>query len=412
MQWLNAQPASSIVFSILTRPFTLLVDNWERHVHSPAFDDECRARSKRLSSNYNDSDHSPERSNLWEEDDYSSVETSDHSISKLEAYLYYFGIRGRRRRGPKLIYRVSKDVFTPPSGPEQDNRVMQVLPVHNHDALGKDDLWHSIRSEVVGLLDQRNIKLSSVDLARFRWEEQNADVGSKIFTTPVTIWVGVLPDTLTSEVAFHSSHDILRPLKRHGISDIDVAYRESVVRPLTGPELLAPVSDLHPLKDATDPITTALGLPIGGLKTPHMQGTLGFYFRVNKALYGITARHVLFPVEEGNDSYSYVAGPKKEVVLMGNKAFNDFLESIQGNIGTLNNTVSILQKRVTALVRKAEGGGSNAEQVACDLAKTQNDLKEKKAVVEEAQDVLCQDEEAMDKAERPCHWIHHLGTSH
>ena len=168
------------------------------------------------------------------------------------------------------------------------------------------NLRTDIRSKVVGLLDQRNIKLSSVDLARFRWEKQNADVGSEIITTPVTIWVGALPNTLTGEVAFQSSNDILHYLKGHGISDIDVAYRESVVRPLTGPELFAPVSDLHPLKDVIDPVTTALGLPIAGLKTPHMQGTLGFYFRVDKALYGVTARHVLFPEEEGNDSRSYV----------------------------------------------------------------------------------------------------------
>jgi hypothetical protein len=78
----------------------------------------------------------------------SSVETSGHSVPQLEAYLYYFGIRGDRRRGPKLIYRTSKDVFTPPLGQEEDPRVMQLLPVHEHDALGKDGLWASIRSEV------------------------------------------------------------------------------------------------------------------------------------------------------------------------------------------------------------------------------------------------------------------------
>jgi hypothetical protein len=122
----------------------------------------------------------------------------------------------------------------------------------------------------------------------------------------VTIWVGVLPDTLTGEVAFRSSNDILQLLNKHGISNVDIAYRESVVRPLTGPKLFAPVSDLHPLKDVIDPVTTALGLPIAGLKTPHMQGTLGFYFRVDNALYGVTARHVLFPEEEGNDLHSYV----------------------------------------------------------------------------------------------------------
>ena len=127
-----------------------------------------------------------------------------------------------------------------------------------------------------------------------------------VVTTPVTIWIGVLPDTLTSEVAFHSSNDILNLLKEHGISDVDVAYRESMARCFSGPELFAPVSDLDPLKAVIDPITTALGLPIAGLKTLKRQGTMGFYFGVGKDLYAVTARHVLFPEDEGNNAYSYV----------------------------------------------------------------------------------------------------------
>ena len=66
------------------------------------------------------------------------------------------------------------------------------------------------------------------------------------------------------------------------------------------------MNDLHPLKDVMDWLTTALGLPIAGLKTLHIQGTLGFYFRVDDDLYGVTARHVLFPEEEGNRPYTYV----------------------------------------------------------------------------------------------------------
>ena len=116
-----------------------------------------------------------------------------------------------------------------------------------------------------------------------------------------------MPDTLTGEEAFHSSNDILDLLKEHGISDIDVAYRESVARGFfSGPELFAPVSDLDPLKAVIDPVTTALGLPIAGLRTLKKQGTMGFYFRVGKVLHAVTAHHVLFPEDEGNNPYSYV----------------------------------------------------------------------------------------------------------
>jgi hypothetical protein len=119
------------------------------------------------------------------------------------------------------------------------------------------NLWTDIRSKVVELLDRRNIQHSSINLVRFSWvednkgiEENEGDGGDKenrdenedveenedfedfkgfdfkiplygtVVTTPITIWVGVLPNTLTSEVALHSSNDILDLLKEHGISDI------------------------------------------------------------------------------------------------------------------------------------------------------------------------------------------------
>ena len=194
----------------------------------------------------------------------------------------------------------------------------------------RSNLRSDIRSKVVKLLDQRNVQHSSVDLVRFSWiddEEENEDDEDNggdgndsniedsdiklspygtVVTTPVTIWVGVLPDTLTSEVAFKSSIDILDLLEEHSISDLDVAYRESVAKGSSGPELFAPVSDLDLLKAVIDPVTTTLGLPIAGLKTLSTQGTMGFYFKVGQDLYAVTARHVLFPENEGNNSYSYV----------------------------------------------------------------------------------------------------------
>ena len=208
------------------------------------------------------------------------------------------------------------------------------------------NLQTDICIKIIELLDKQNIKHSSVDLARFSWVDESVyakdkdneddddsendtdseddeddediqveDVDNyvpsyrnlrKVITTPVTIWVGVLPDTLTGKVAFHSSNDILNLLKKHGISDVDVAYRESVARAFSGPELFAPISDLDPLKAIIDPVTTALGLPIAGLKTLNRDGTMGFYFRVDDDLYGITARHVLFPEDEGNNPYAYI----------------------------------------------------------------------------------------------------------
>jgi hypothetical protein len=110
------------------------------------------------------------------------------------------------------------------------------------------------------------------------------------------IWVGVLPDTLTGAVAHESATEILGLL---GIASVDV-YRESVAKFLHGPDLFAPVSDLDPLKDVIDNLSTPLSLPIAGRKTT-MQGTLGCYFRVGNDLYATTARHNVFPLNGDNE---------------------------------------------------------------------------------------------------------------
>ena len=139
---------------ILTRSYTLLVDYWDEHVHSPAFDEECNAQSKRLSYSSRSSDAS-ERITLWQDDDSSSMTfvESSHEVPKLEKHLYYFGLRGNRHLGPKLVFRTSTDVFTPPTGPEHDPRVMQLLGVYDHNKLGQDNLWATIREEVRHLLE-------------------------------------------------------------------------------------------------------------------------------------------------------------------------------------------------------------------------------------------------------------------
>ena len=47
---------------------------------------------------------------------------------------------------------------------------------------------------------------------------------------------------------------------------------------------------------------------------------MGFYFKDGDDLYGVTARHVLFPADEDNSDYTYnPSGPRKEVLLMGTK---------------------------------------------------------------------------------------------
>ncbi|KAH7882679.1 hypothetical protein F5I97DRAFT_1816563 [Phlebopus sp. FC_14] len=355
---------------------------------------------------------------------------SIHDIPKYETNNYYAGL-SPNDKGPKLVLRTSTDVFEEPKGPEAYKRIMRLCHVDEDHELAKDGLWNRLRNEVVVVLDRKRVKLTSVDLVRFTWPNEPDDQGKQQvkddseydseydsessseddkksihfedfatikpvdnrYITPPTVWIGVLPDTLSADLAYETAQEILGLLKQfHITSEVDVAFRESVARRShgPGPALYPPAFDLDPLKEFIDNISTPLSLPVCGFKTD-MQGTLSFLFRVGNELFGVTDRHVLFADEEGNDEYKYKAGPKKYVVVMGSSAFNDYVASIQAKIGTLNDTVKYLEKRATTYKRKKEEaeegtGSAEAQRWALDLEDTERELARTRANIEKLRD--------------------------
>ena len=85
-------------------------DNLEAHVLTAAFDAECADYAKARKRNC---DTDSEVNSLWSNDSISStvssVELSPYDVPKIEAYLYYAGLSGSSGRGPKLVYRRSKE---------------------------------------------------------------------------------------------------------------------------------------------------------------------------------------------------------------------------------------------------------------------------------------------------------------
>ncbi|CCA68076.1 hypothetical protein PIIN_01943 [Serendipita indica DSM 11827] len=390
------------------------ITDLEAYVMSEEFDQDCHALSIKAYAGFRSG--YPEYVEPLSNEDADSVASSPHDPSKLEAYLYYFGIRGPNLRGPKLIYRNSIDKYIPPS-PGNQPREMQLLTVDEHPQLDQNNTWATVASEIVRLLKERNIQYSTVDLVRFSWieepeedesfesdesdqsdkapevnethddekGEEHTDIDEfeiafhehgKRYTTPVTIWIGVVPDTLTGQVAFNCSNEIEDLLKRYEILDIDIAFREGITSILDGPPLYSPVSNVSPLKDVIDPLTTALGLPIAGLKSLNRQGTLGAFFRWQDKYYGFTARHVLFPLEEGNKEYDYSnSSPKKKVVVLGSREFDDLLDYIQGQIGAHNRTIPIMENAISILATRSQEDDFTDQTVLNELKEQQNELE-------------------------------------
>jgi hypothetical protein len=68
---------------------------------------------------------------------------------------------------------------------------------------------------------------------------------------------------------------------------------------------------------------------------------------------------------------------------MGTKAFTDFLVSIQGRIGILIIMVGILEKKITTLTARSEGGGPNVEQTALELVEAERELSKTQTAIKD-----------------------------
>jgi len=189
----------------------------------------------------------------------------------------------------------------------------------------------NVRSKIVVLLNEKDVKTSAVDFVRFTWlnqrlgqviddkeeEDEIFDVseydkiaaitpvedGDRFVSNP-TVWIGMLPDSLTATGAHDVAKGIRDYLNGLQVENIDIAFREKKFKFLAGPALYRPVEEGDALQTVIDGVSVALSLSIRGFKTS-MQGTLGPYFRVDKKLYAITVRHNLFPLDDDNAEYRF-----------------------------------------------------------------------------------------------------------
>ncbi|KAI0920100.1 hypothetical protein AcV7_006093 [Taiwanofungus camphoratus] len=274
-------------------------------------------------------------SNLSLGDDYpSSVLSLDHSpphlVSKDEAMFYYSGISPSP---PKLVYRtgLQTDPWVKPTGPEAYRRLKEVRGVYGHRI---NDVWEELGPKVRDILNVQGIRWSSIDVARF---VTDGDSDTQI-VGPVVIWIGVLPDSLEGAQAVTSSQEILVLLQAFCIEDVEVEYRESIYTRSVGPELLRHVSSVNHTVDVRSPLTPTLSLSIAAADRPDAQGTMGLYFAeggTSDKVLGLTCHHVLFKTDANtNDSYTLASNTdRKDVQLLGTRAFGKFLDSIKLRIG-------------------------------------------------------------------------------
>lgn len=204
-----------------------------------------------------------------------------------------------------------------------------------------------------------------------KWIEDDEDPdneghyeAAKATISPVTIWIGVFPNSTSATAAHDAAEVVLALLKDYQILDVDIEYRESVYTREAGITLFKPIenAELDPLVDFVSPLTPSLGLSISTKTRPDVQGTMALYLAEGgdrNRLLGLSCRHVLIGREEGNFDYArHPSGPAKEVIFFGRKDLANLETKITSTIEEHRILIEDWEDRIENLEEKANSANA------------------------------------------------------
>jgi hypothetical protein len=140
--------------------------------------------------------------------------------SEREAKFYYTGLPSR----PVLVARTGTTPWEPATGPDAyrpPRPVKELGTVGNHAI---KEAWETLYHKVLALLDEMEVKWISVDIVRIGNAEED------MHFAPVILWIGVMPASLSGRDGVVVASKCREILVEHGITDVDVEIRESVIR--------------------------------------------------------------------------------------------------------------------------------------------------------------------------------------
>ncbi|THH10642.1 hypothetical protein EW146_g8312 [Bondarzewia mesenterica] len=315
---------------------------------------------------------------------------------------YYAGLPSE----PTLVYRTGKEQWSLPRGLEAQRRLKELREVFNHPIT---KVWHhDLAWKVVSIMDDHKIRFTTIDIVRFKnvevdeapedeeeGEDEETVKAKKPVLSPVTIWIGVFPESTTATAAHYAAQSVLALLQKYQITDVDVDFRESIHTREVGPRLLKPVNDLNPLVDVVSPLTPALGLRISTRARPNSQGTMAIYLAEGGSsdrLLGLSCRHVLIGSQEGNLDYSHhPSAPAKDVLLLGKRAYADVVDSIKLVIGGHGISAKYWRKQIEGYKETEKGNdAADAAEAEASRIKTEGLLDEVEKAMEKLEGLLDQ----------------------
>ncbi|EIW51600.1 uncharacterized protein TRAVEDRAFT_54355 [Trametes versicolor FP-101664 SS1] len=237
--------------------------------------------------------------------------------------------------GALCVYK-SGDAWPVRTGPESQRIIREARAVHGHPMQAT---WPALGEGVYKLLDDKMVRWTSIDPLAF------AEAGKGTFS-PLLIWIGVEPTSLTFELANTAAEAVTFLLAEAGFSGIEIGFRESVVtRSTAGPKMLSFDLFSDSVPEFRKPFTPALGLAIAPLKTPHYEGTGALYLRESndsKRVFLLTCAHVARPPPVSFDTglaRKTTSHPREGVIALGDSGYTSALKMMMGAIGDLNRSI-------------------------------------------------------------------------
>ncbi|KAF8905189.1 hypothetical protein CPB84DRAFT_1771811 [Gymnopilus junonius] len=226
---------------------------------------------------------------------------------------------------------------------------------------------------------------TTIDVVRFV-EVESASVPWS--PGPPVLWIGVKPGSLSRQDAQVAVIGCEELLKKFELTDVEIAFRESLFTRLAPPKLLKYVSSHNATAPVRGPLTPALGFPIAADATPSTEGTGTLYIRESSdstKVFVLTARHVLLPRRQvPNKLYDRrLIKRSRDVLHLGRTAFQSVLDSIMREIKHHVFYVNHLTKQLEYLAKKEANASENdVIKIKQRRTETEHQLEKSKEAIE------------------------------
>ncbi|KAF9517858.1 hypothetical protein BS47DRAFT_449226 [Hydnum rufescens UP504] len=250
------------------------------------------------------------------------TEPTPFVVTKTLSDIYYRGLPSK----PPLIATTRPGPFDFPTGPEAHPILKELRPLGDHPLVSAWD--YGLADRLRRGLNTMCVNWTSIDALRI------AEVGQS--SSLVIVWIGVEFGALSFKEGSIVALECRKFIDTYGIHDYHVEIRESRVMRQVGNRFLDPVVFPDPTFSTRNPYTATLGIPISAKDRPWAEGTGGFYVSAggdDKAIYLVTARHVVLPLDD-NKEYERKNERKtrEDVMVLGTSAFNNKLAVIDYEI--------------------------------------------------------------------------------